>query len=200
MTAHCAAKGEDMRKISIADYGIERLVDELFGTARYGDYCTNPVTGAHYIHGADPVGPQKKEARRALVAREWFAFNGPADAQPFPVSYEQREALKGRGLLLHIVAWYARSLEGREYDLKEHPSFADYVSGVLWEAELPVGSFADLPNYPPDELQELKKRFPPRMLKGMGPGLYWLPPKLHREEMVSVRRYSRNPGVYLNRE
>lgn len=67
MTAHCAAKGEDMRKISIADYGIERLVDELFGTARYGDYCTNPVTGAHYIHGADPVGPQKKEARRALV-------------------------------------------------------------------------------------------------------------------------------------
>lgn len=108
--------------------------------------------------------------------------------------------MKGRGLLLHIVAWYARSLEGREYDLKEHPSFADYVSGVLWEAELPVGSFADLPNYPPDELQELKKRFPPRMLKGMGPGLYWLPPKLHREEMVSVRRYSRNPGVYLNRE
>ena len=129
-----------------------------------------------------------------------FAFNGPADAQPFPVSYEQREALKGRGLLLRIVAWYARSLEGREYDLKEHPSFADYVSGVLWEAELPVGSFADLPNCPPDELQDLKKRFPPRMLKGMGPDLYWLPPKLHREEMVSVRRYSRNPGVYLNRE
>ena len=39
---------------------------------------------------------------------------------PFPVSYDQREALKGRGLLPHIVAWYARSMECRKYDVKEH--------------------------------------------------------------------------------
>jgi hypothetical protein len=162
-----------MNKINVADDRISRLVDELFGEPlQYGEYGTNPVTGGHFIHGADPLEPQKEAARRALRAREWFAFNGPADAQPFPVSYTERERLKGSGVLLHILAWYARSLESRDYDVKEHPPFADYVSGVLWEAELPAGSFAGIPNYPPDEIRELKKRFPPRMLKGMSPGLY----------------------------
>ena len=189
-----------MTTIDMAEYRIARQVDELFSTAHYGENCRNPVTGAGYVHGVDPIAEQKEAAYRALLAREWFAINGPADAQPFPVSYQEREDLKGRGLLPHIVAWYARSLEGREYDVKEHPPFADYVSGVLWEAELPVGSFASIPNYPPDELPELKKRFRPRMLKGMGPCLYWLPPKLHAEIMASVRRSSHNPEVYFNRE
>ena len=200
MTAQCAAEGASMKKLNVANDQIDRLVDDLFAAFRYGENRQNPVTGAGYVHGVDPIGPQKKAARRVLRVREWFAIDGPADAPPFPVSYDQREALKGRGLLPHIVAWYARSLECREYDVREHPSFADYASGVLWELELPVGGFGDLPNYPPDELRELKKRFPPRMLKGMGPGLHWLPPKLHREIMASVRRSSRNAEVYFNRE
>ena len=61
-------------------------------------------------------------------------INGPADAQPLPLSYDEREDMKGGGLLDYILALYARSLEGRDYDVKEHPSFADYVRGVLWEA------------------------------------------------------------------
>ena len=193
MAAYCAGKGEYMSTIDVTEYRIARLVDEMFGTARYGDYCTNPVTGAHYIHGVDPIGPQKEAARRALLIREWFAIYGPADAQPFPVSHREREDLKGRGLLPHIVAWYARSPD----DVKEHPSFADYARGVLWEAEF---GFLTLPNYPPDKVRKLKKRFPPRMLKGMGPGLCWLPPKLHREIMASVRQSSHNAEVYFNRE
>ena len=200
MTAQRAVEGVSMKKLNVDDDLIDRLVDDLFAAFRCGENRQNPVTGAGYVHGVDPIGPQKKAARRALRAREWFAIDGPADAPPFPVSYDQREALKGRGLLPHIVAWYARSLECRKYDVKEHPSFADYASGVLWEAELPVGGFANLPNYPPDELRALKRRFPPRMLKGMGPGLHWLPPKLHRETMASVRRSSHNGEVYFNRE
>ena len=143
---------------------------------------------------------QKDEACCALLAREWFKFNGPADAQPFPISYDEREALKGTGLLPHIVAWYARSLEGRDYDWDEHPPFADYVSGVLWEAELKNGSFVNLPNYPPEQLRELKMRFPPRMLKGMSAGAMWLPPKQHRKAMASLRRSSHNAEVYFDRE
>jgi hypothetical protein len=47
-----------------------------------------------------------------------------------------------------------------DFDVKAHPSLADYFSGVLWEAELPVGGFAGLPDYGAQQLQELKKRFP----------------------------------------
>ena len=83
----------------------------------------------------------------------------------------------GRALLPYIVALYARSLEGSDYDphlgmvrvvydVQEHPPFADYVSGVLWEAERVDGNIGRLPNYP-DELRKLKKRFSPRALKGL---------------------------------
>ena len=175
-------------------------MERLFKTRRKsGELCRNPVTGGSYVAGLEPIKPQKDAARRALRAREWFRKNGPADVQPLPLSLYEREPLKlGRGLLNHILAWYARSLEGRKFDVEEHPSFADYVSGVLWEAELPVG-FACL-HYPCEELQELKKRFPPRMLKGMSPGVKWLPPKLHAEAIASIRRSSHNGEVCFNRE
>ncbi len=38
--------------------------------------------------------------------------------------------------------------------------------------------FASLPDYPLEDLLALKKRFPPRMLKGMSSWTCWLPPKL----------------------
>lgn len=112
-----------------------------------GQLCTNPITGVHYVGDDDPIGPQKEAARRALFAREWFAVYGPADAQPLPVSYSEREE-------------------------NEHPYFADYVSGVLWEAER--GDIGTLPY--PNELADLKMRFPPHPLKGLRAGFCWEPP------------------------
>jgi hypothetical protein len=165
---------------------------------KYGTNCKNPVTDAGYVAGLNPIKPQKEKARRALLAREHFRLNGPPDAPPLPLSHTEREDLKGRSLLPHIVAWYARSLEARGYDVEEHPSFADYVSGVLWEAELPGGLVTLSPDCP-DELGELKKRFPPRMLKGMSNGLYCYPPKLHAEHMASWRRNSDDPQRYFER-
>ncbi len=190
-----------MNNINATDNLIDRLVDEVFAACREGGFCVNPVTDGEFVWGIDPIGPQKMEAYRALFAREWFALHAPADAQPLPLSYHQREACMGHGLLRHIVKRYARSLAGRKYDVKEHPSFADYVSGVLWEAELPVGArFASLPDYPLEDLLALKKRFPPRMLKGMSSWACWLPPKLHAEEIEWFRRSSSNPEVYFNRK
>ena len=177
-----------MSVINLTEYLVGREVQRLFGEAQYGDYCTNPVTGAHYIHGADPIGPQKMDAYRALLAREWFALNGPTEAQPLPLWCDERKDLKRDSrLLAYIVALYARSLDGRNYDVKEHPTFADYVSGVLWEAERVDGDIGVLPNYRPGELPKLKKRFPPRELAGMGPGFGWLPAKQHAETMASYR-------------
>lgn len=172
----------------LTEYLVGREVQRLFGKAQDGDYCTNPVTGAHYIHGDDPIGPQKMDAYRALLAREWFALNGPADAQPLPLWCDEGKDLKRDSrLLAYIVRLYARSLDGRNYDVKEHPTFADYVSGVLWEAERVDGDIGKLPVYPA-ELVRLQKRYPPRELVGMGPGFCWLPPKLYAETMTSYRR------------
>ena len=69
--------------------------------------------------------------------------------------------------------------------MKEHPRFADYVSGVLWESEHVQGG-GSLPIYP-DELPKLKKRFPPRELEGMESGFCCYPPKRRKQAKKSGR-------------
>jgi hypothetical protein len=189
---------EDKMIISanLAEYRARRLVDSLFdaNAARQGEICEWPVIGGHYVSGSDPIEREKETAVRALLARDWFADNGPPDGPPLPLSHDEREDMKGgRGLLNYIFALYARSLEGRDYDVKEHPSPANYVSGVLWEAERVAGDIGALPAYP-GELAELRKRFPPRKLAGIGPGFCWEPPKLHAQTMASYRRSRTHAG------
>ena len=150
---------------------ISQKVDRLFEVDRKkyrGQRRQIPVVGGSYVPGEDNIKPMKKLARAALLAREWFAIHGPADAPPLPLSMGDREALKG-GRLPHIVAWYARSLEGRKYNLEEHPSFFDYACGVMASEHAP--DFI--------KKEQLLKRFPPRVLPGLGPGLYWQPPEEH---------------------
>jgi hypothetical protein len=159
---------------------IEKYVDELFEADRkesYKQYSYIPIIGGGYIPGEDDVRPLKKLARNALAAREWFAVNGPADAPPLPLSYGEREDLKHGGLD-HIVAWYARSLEGQTYNFAKHPSFYDYACGVMAS------------EHAPDFIKgaELRLRFIPRELTGLGPGLYWNTPKEHARVMESYRR------------
>ena len=116
--------------------------------------------------------------RRARFARKWFKLNGPPDAPPLPLGYDEREALK-RGGVSHIVAWYARSVACGDYDVEKHPSFYDYVCGLMAS------------EYAPDFIkkdEELQRRFPPRPLAGLGPALVWEPPELHAETMASYRR------------
>ena len=63
----------------------------------------------------------------------------------------------------YLVAQYAASLDD-QYDVNNHPSFADYVSGVLWELSGAIGS--RLP-HSSEVIAELKRRFPPRQLEGL---------------------------------
>jgi hypothetical protein len=116
--------------------------------------------------------------RRAIAARNWFERNGPPDARPLPLGYDEREALKHGGVD-HIVAWYATSLACRDYAVEKHPSFDDYARGVM------ASDFA--PEFITQD-EELRKRFPPRLLKGLGPGLVWEPPGKHARTMASLRR------------
>lgn len=113
---------------------------------------------------------QNPRGRRAQAARLWFAENGPADLQPLPLDYDERERLKGGGAP-HILAWYARSLAGENYDVHKHPSFDAYARGVMVSPYAPAEIKTD-----PD----LQKRFPPCPLEGLGPGLQWEPPKQPR--------------------
>ena len=97
-------------------------------------------------------------------------FTSNQGLQPLPLSYAEREHLKigGYGPAKRILAWYARSLEGRDYNLEEHPSFHDYACGVM-ASEL-------APDFIRNDV-ELQRRFPPRPLDGLRNGLCWRPPE-----------------------
>jgi hypothetical protein len=171
---------------------LDREVERLFteNLPIYGNPCHNPVTGGSYIGGLDPIEEQKAAASRALQARNWFAYTGPADAQPLPISASERGDIHlrddyARFLFHHILELYSRSLEAQQFDFIQHPPFAAFVSGVLSDAEHDGGH---LPNCP-DELPQLRKRFPPRRLPGLLPSFDWLPPKEYAEEMESQRRW-----------
>src|SRR4051812_42864273 len=117
---------------------IERKVDRLFAEmdAKAGECCANPVTGTGFLWGVDPIAPQKKDAVRALDARERFAADGPPDAPPLPLSYDDVEEHRNAKGLAAIVGFYARSLsrEGygrRGYDVRNHPSFEDFARGLM---------------------------------------------------------------------
>lgn len=145
---------------------VEKEVERLFAEmdARRGNLCRNPVTGAEFVWGVDPIAPQKKEAARALLARAQFAASGPPDAPPLPLSDEEIEDCRGAGGLASIVGFYARSLDANEYDFEHHPSFEDFARGLMASDSGFWGIEKDV---------EMRKRFPPRPLNGMGPGLYW---------------------------
>jgi hypothetical protein len=110
--------------------------------------------------------------RQARIAREWFETHKPPDAPTLPIGYDERERLKGTGLLPHMIAWYARSLTARDYNFLDHPSFDDYACGVM-------ASEAHAPDFIRND-EEMRRRFPPRLLNGLGPRLCWNPPKLQR--------------------
>ena len=143
---------------------VERLFSEI--SARRGDLCENPVTGGDFVYGLDPLTYQKKIAYRALLAREYFALDAPADAPPLPINDCDRRYVKmSGGPLNYFAAQYALSMVPRKYDVKGFPSFAEYVSGVLWEHDN-VGGTSALP-FTQEQLIELKRRFPPRKLEGL---------------------------------
>jgi hypothetical protein len=143
-----------------------------------GQHCVNPVTGASYVGGRDPAALQKKQARRALLARERFRREGPADAPELPLSHGEREDLKVGGLST-LVALYARSWEAQDYD-EEHPTFQEYACGAM------ASEFMGYRGIKEDA--QLLKDYPPRHLAGLGPGLYWEPTKEHARTMESYRR------------
>ena len=142
---------------------IKSYVERLFkedGPCRKGELRQNPVHGGNFVYGEDPIAPQKRDARRSLLAREWFYEFGPHDAPPLPLSHWEIQDMRygtykfgaTRAAFYHLIANYAVSLSGEDYDFNIHPTFEDYASSVLAS------------DYAPDFLKNdegLCKRYPP---------------------------------------
>jgi hypothetical protein len=163
---------------------IRREVERLFAeiSSKRGDLVPNPVTGGEFVYGFDPIRVQKKIAYHALRAREDFAVNGPADAPQLPLEHCECERVRWSGKPLdYLTGQYARSVVPL-YNVKAHPSFEDYARGVLWEHDNVAGSAIP---FTPEQLAEMKSRFPPRKLEGLN-CFSWLPPK--RQNRSKERR------------
>lgn len=169
---------------------LKREVDRIFAelNAKHGGCCNNPVTGGRFVWGFDPIPKQKKDAAAALLAREWFAINGPPDAPLLPLNVHDRDDFRGSGGLTALVGFYARSLSRQGYDVRNHPSFDDFARGLIT-----VAMQSGLWGLEHDEA--LKKRFPPRPLAGMTKSCFWATPdeyeKLQREEAEYRRHVAR---------
>jgi hypothetical protein len=166
-----------MASSKLSETAIRREVERMFGeiSARHRDLCLNPVTGGEFVYGLDPIKKQKEAAYRRLLIREYFALNGPPDAPLMPIDDWERDHAKHlSGLLGFITAQFIWSLESQD-DLRVHPPFADFASGLLWQHDNNVVG-CSLPYFPPEQFAELKRRFPPRKLEGLE-WFNWRPPR-----------------------
>ncbi len=174
-----------MAQTKLSQTLIGREVEHLFGgiSARRGELCENPVTGGEFVYGFDPIGLQKKIAYHALLAREDFALNGPADAPQLPLEHWECEQVRWSGRPLdYLTAQYAKRMVAL-YDVKTHLSFDDYARGVLWEHDNVAGSA--LP-FTPEQLTEIRRRFPPQKLEGLS-CFSWRPPKRQKQPKETRR-------------
>jgi hypothetical protein len=167
---------------------IKSHVEELFkkdAPFRRGELRRNPVHAGWFVHGEDPIAPQKRVARRALLAREWFYEFGPRDAPPLPVSGYEIEDMRfahkfgSRAGFYHLIAHFARSLWCNDWDFNIHPTFEDFASSMLAS------------DYAADFLrkdEELCKRYPPRALCTIVPGGFWKPPRANENNRRTIAR------------
>ncbi len=128
----------------------------------------NPVTGGTWMPKYNSTTEQLEKAHRALLARHAFATEGPADCQPLPTNYGEREDLKVGFGLGYVVALFARSLAAGDYRVTEHPPFAAYAAGILALTGVGPKFLSCQPS--------LAQRYPPRQLPGLCESGYWTNP------------------------
>jgi hypothetical protein len=111
---------------------------------------------------------RSKRRREARFAQRFVYHLGPKDAPLLPLSnHKYEQFMSDGGAIKQIAAWYARSLAVSGYKVFDHPNFEVFGSGVMGSSLTPNKILAD-----PD----LKARFKPRNLVGLGPGLIWTRP------------------------
>jgi len=140
---------------------VEREVAKLVDHHKHGRI----VVTSHIFSGPLSINhaPKLMRLNRAgLYARAWFSRHGPAWAQPLPLSDLERISFFCSNVLpLHLVAFYSYSLQGRDYDFRDHPLLYDYSRGVLASPHTEQylrGDLDLLAEFPPKELPELDEQ------------------------------------------
>jgi hypothetical protein len=160
---------------------LERLVDQVFNEigAKHGEWCLDPIIGGSFLWGIDPIAAQKKAAVTALLAREWFAANGPSDAPTLPLSHNDTEDYRRARGLKGLVGFYSRSLAIQGHDVLKHPTFDDFCCGLM---AIDTGAWGI------EKDAQLRKRFLPRQLAGMTSGASWTSAGEHELPMANYKR------------
>jgi hypothetical protein len=165
---------DDLRTFCATEFA--RHIDQLFGKYRIEtyspgeDWVEHPAVGLFRHVGDEAAAAALEELdRRALAARERFKTDGPAWAQPLPVSWNAccRFARIGElveaGVLApdngrwELLGHFASSLLGSKWD-PEHVSFDRFCRGMM--ADRSTRSY--LRNDP-----ELRRAYPPKPLPGL---------------------------------
>ena len=98
--------------------------------------------------------------------------------------WDRDRAKHTNGLLGFVTAQFTWSIENQD-DLRAHPPFADFASGMLWQHDNNVKGYS-LSCFPSDQIAELKRRFPPRKLEGLI-GFRWRPPQRQKQAKETRR-------------
>ena len=156
-------------------------IDVLFRSS--GEVWENPITGGRFVKdrsGEDSLAYQKRDARKALFAREYFALHGPPGAPPLPLTQNDWDDMRRNSGLTVLVGFFARSLNFRDWQVYKHPPFEDFARGLM---AIPDTGLWDLRGRLGQEPRVIKK-YSPCPLPGMTPGLYWAPPKEYEQIMA----------------
>ena len=145
---------------------IQKHVDHLFAEAErlHPRGLRNPVTGEYWLANVVPDGPEKRNARRALLSREFVAEFGPTDAPPLPVNDTEIELYLNRGDFAAAMAYYAASLKANDWDIQRHPRLEAFIAGLLCLTR---------PGFTEPHL--LASRFRPKPLLGLSEERVWRP-------------------------
>jgi hypothetical protein len=129
---------------------------------------------------------RSKRRGDARFAQRFLYRMGPRDAPLLPLSnHKYKELMWSKVGIKQIAAWYARSLAVFGYEVFDHPDLEVFGSGVM------ASPFA--PRHILDDV-DLKIRFLPRILSGLGPGLIWSPPVLSATSPAQSEKLSRWPS------
>jgi hypothetical protein len=159
---------------------IKEKIDALFLKVRLqpDGPCENPVTGGSFMKGEtgeDSIAHQKHVAELALLAQEWFAVHGPANAPLLPLipwDWDRMRYGSTDGLQT-LIGFYARSLSFRDWKVHSHPPFKDFARGLMVSPDISMRAGQD---------PQLVKRYRPRALVGMADGAFWEPPMVDCRE------------------
>src|SRR5262249_20675002 len=128
------------------------------------------VVTSHIFSGSLSVSDAPKLARlnrAGLFARAWFSRHGPAWAQPLPLSdLERIRCFVSDILPLHLLGFYSYSLQGRDFDFRDHPLLYEHSRGVMHSPHTGTYLRGDL---------DLLAEFPPKELPGLDERCRWRP-------------------------